>query len=312
MDSIVENSESANPRNSITLDTPINNDIKVNDDIKDNDDIHNKKDIIINIDKNLNTIRKEEKNNNQFNEEQFEKLLKNYKTIKNNLDNIQEDIDKLEKVHFNFVNNVENKLRFHEYGVYIDDIFYQIKLLKLEYSNQSNIQIHNINKMYKDFFRLYSKIVKKLISIHIENSNLTPLIDKKHVSDKIINEKKQYFSKIKIFNEISNDNYTIDDCECIYTELESRLDELVRTVDNIKNIINNVKEKYSEGLLLQTYLISLSGEKDKIVIEYNMFNRLLKSTLASHLDISTKYLNRTETISKEIINDTEKLERCGF
>jgi hypothetical protein len=177
----------------------------------------------------------------------------------------------------------------------------------MEYTNQMNIQMHNINKMYKDLYRLYYKVVKKLISIHIENSNLTPLIDKKHVNDKIVNEKKQYFSKIKIFNEISNDNYSIEDCECIYIELESRLDELVRTVDNINNIINNVKEKFSEGLLLQTYLISLKGEKDKIIIEYNMFHKILKSTLLSHLDISTKYFNRTSVISKEIVNDTEKI-----
>jgi hypothetical protein len=302
MDSIIEHLESDNPRrNSITLDEPP---------IFINTNIHNDDKTIINENQDL--IKRDEKNNNnQYNEEQFEKIVKNYKAIKNNLDNIHEDIEKLEKIHFNFVNNVENKLRFHEYGVYIDDIFYQIKLLKIEHNNQLNIHDNNLNKMYKDFFRLYSKIVKKLISIHIENSNLTPLIDKKHVTDKIVNEKKQYFSKIKIFNEISNDNYSIDDCECIYTELESRLDELVRTVDNIKNIINNVKEKYSEGLLLQTYLISLTGEKDKIIIEYNMFHRLLKSTLSSHLDISTKYLNRTETIAKEIINDTEKLNKMN-
>jgi hypothetical protein len=70
---------------------------------------------------------------------------------------------------------------------------------------------------------------------------------------------------------------------------------------------NNVKEKFSEGLLLQTYLISLKGEKDKIIIEYNMFHKILKSTLLSHLDISTKYFNRTSIISKEIVNDTEKI-----
>jgi hypothetical protein len=305
MDSIIEHLESDNSkRNSITLESHVsNNDPTVNNtpNIESTNDI-NLKPI------NFKDIKKgSELSKPRVNEEYFESILKNYKNIKSNLENINEDIEKLEKVHFNFVNNAENKLRFHEYGVYIDDIYYQIKLLKMEYTNQMNIQMHNINKMYKDLYRLYYKVVKKLISIHIENSNLTPLIDKKHVNDKIVNEKKQYFSKIKIFNEISNDNYSIEDCECIYIELESRLDELVRTVDNINNIINNVKEKFSEGLLLQTYLISLKGEKDKIIIEYNMFHKILKSTLLSHLDISTKYFNRTSVISKEIVNDTEKI-----
>jgi hypothetical protein len=236
MDSIIEHLESDNSkRNSVTLETHgVSNNVPI---VNNTPNIESTNDINLKPINFKDSKRGSELSKPRVNEEYFESILKNYKNIKSNLENINEDIEKLEKVHFNFVNNAENKLRFHEYGVYIDDIYYQIKLLKMEYTNQMNIQMHNINKMYKDLYRLYYKVVKKLISIHIENSNLTPLIDKKHVNDKIVNEKKQYFSKIKIFNEISNDNYSIEDCECIYIELESRLDELVRTVDNINNII---------------------------------------------------------------------------
>jgi hypothetical protein len=240
--------------------------------------------------------------------DQFNKIVKNYRDIQDNLANTNDDINKLEKVHVKFVSHAENKIRFHEYGTYIDDIYYQINLLKMEYNCQQTIQTNNINKLYKDLYRLYNKIVKKLISVRMENNNITMLIDKKHVLEKMQQEKKQFFTKVKKFDELSDAVFIVDDCVTLYNEVELRLQELMNSIQDITNAIKITEEQTTDGLLLQTFLISLQGEKEKTIIEHDVFEKLLNGILLSHIDISKKYLNRTNIISKEIINDTEKLK----
>lgn len=242
------------------------------------------------------------------NTKKFNKIIRNYKSIQDNLNNTYDDILKLEKIHYRFVSNAENKIRFHEYGTYIDDIFYQLRLLKIEYHSQLEIQNHNIGKLYKDLFRLYSKIIKKLISIKIENNNLTAMMDKKQIDDKIQSDRKQYFQKVKPFNEIADNYINLEDCSILYNELETRLGDLLNAIQDILNSIGIAEEQKLDGLLLQTYLISLNSEKEKSIIEREVFEKLLRGILISHIDISKKYLERTIKISKEIINDTEKIK----
>lgn len=233
----------------------------------------------------------------------FAKIIKNYKLVHENILNTYEDIQKLEKIHTRFVSNAENKMRFHEYGTYIDDIYFQIGQLNLEYNCQSLIQIQNINKFYKDLYRLYHKIVKKLVSIKFENgTQMTG--DKKFVMDKIRTEKKQFFSKVKPYSEINENHIQLEDCQIIYNEIEIRLSDLVNSINNIVDAIISVEEQKHEGVFLQTYLISLRSEKEKAEIEHNVYSKILLGILESHLQISNKYLDRTSQISKEIADDT--------
>jgi hypothetical protein len=237
------------------------------------------------------------------NSKKFNKIIKNYKQIHENIQNTFEDIQKLEKIHTKFVSNAENKMRFHEYGTYIDDIYFQIGQLNLEYNCQSQIQIQNINKFYKDLYRLYHKVVKKLVSIKFENGSIQMTGDKKFVLDKMRIEKKQFFSKVKPYSEIEENHIQLDDCLIIYNEIEVRLSDLVNSINNIVDAILNVEEQRHEGVFLQTYLISLRSEKEKAEIEHNVYSKILLGILESHLQISNKYLDRTSQISKEIADD---------
>jgi hypothetical protein len=240
------------------------------------------------------------------NSKKFTKIIRNYKSIQDNLDNIQEDILKLEKIHSLFVSQVENKIQFREYGSYIDDIFYQLKLLKMEYDCQNNIHKNNIVKLYKDLYRLYSKVIKKLISMKLENNN--QFIGMKDKNEKIHIDKIQYFQKIKPFNEIADNHINMDDCITLYKEFDFRINDIVNSIQDILKSIDIAEEQKFDGLLLQTYLISMNSEKEKALIEKEVFEKLLKGILLCHIDISNKYLERTNKISKEIINDSEKIK----
>lgn len=231
----------------------------------------------------------------------FHKIIQNYRLIQDNLNNTLEDIEKLEKVHHIFVSNAENKLRFHEYGTYVDDIYFQINLLKLEYQCQITIQHLNINKLYKDLFRLFNRLIKKLISMKFENAHGN---DFHKMKDRIQQERKNYFIKIKPFNEISENFIHIDECLVIYSEIDLRISDFQNAVDEMIQSIRDADEQRHDGVLLQTFLISLKSEKEKAEIEHYHYKKLLIGILNSHLEISNKYLERTTQISKEIINSS--------
>ena len=182
-------------------------------------------------------------------------------------------------------------------------------MLKLEYKCQEEIQNQNINKLYKDLFRLYNKIVQKVLSIKFENKqNNYNSTTSKEIKQKLFLERKPYYQKIKIYNEVTDNQINIDDCINLYTELESRLSDFLNSIQEIANSIMMAEEQKMDGLLLQTYLISLNSEKEKFLIEHEVFQKLLKGILANHMDVSNKYLERTINISKDIINDTEKIK----
>jgi hypothetical protein len=223
----------------------------------------------------------------------FHDILHNYKSIQTNIDNMQDDIEKLEKIHQKFVLNSENKLSFHEFSSYVDDIFYQINLLRTEHCCQTKIQLQNVNKFYKDLYRLFNRIVKKIISRKTEYKS----------AEKIIAERKNYFIKIKPFNEISENYIHIDECSILFTEIELRISEFCNTIQEISQSILNTEEQRHEGVLLSTFLISLKTEKEKAQIEHDHFKKLLIGILNSHLKISSKYLERTTQISQEVTND---------
>lgn len=243
--------------------------------------------------------KKKEKNPSNKAKKKFNEIIYNYKSTQENLNNIIMDIEKLDKIHNLFVSNAENKLRFHEYGIYVDDIYYQIKLLKIEYHCNNQIQFDNINKLYKDLYRLYNLLVKKLISMKFEINPYNSIVSLKV---KMNQERKNYLVKIKPYNEIADNHIHLDECIVLYNEIEQRTTEFQTGIYEILKSIKNVDEQNSEGVLLHTYLISLKSEKEKAEIEISHYQKLLMGILNSHLEMSSKYLKRTKIISEEVTN----------
>ena len=104
-------------------------------------------------------------------ENKFIKIQEYYDKINKNLENMSEDIDKLNNTHKYYLKSATDDIHFH-YSVYIDDIFFQKKILFIEYNCMHDIYHDNINKFYRDLYKLFNKIIKLLISIIYENNKL--------------------------------------------------------------------------------------------------------------------------------------------
>lgn len=270
----------------------------------------------------------------------FKNIYENYNIIIQQLNNIVHDIKKLETIHKIYISN--SQLDNLNYSTYIDDIKHQINIINREYEYLNDINTMNLNKFYRDLFKLYTKIVKILLNVYKENKDIiikiwnsnekvineTQEFKKfkktiKYISDttrssnvmisenKIIEEiKKKYFTGIKIFNELLTDNnFDLSDIETLNLELESRLNELLLSSELIKINLNDIKIKTDKGILGQTLIMDLTGKLEKIKVDYNIVLKLIESVFNIHTSISKKYKDLTIRISNEVSYDEDNSER---
>ena len=266
----------------------------------------------------------------------FNIIIANYKNILKNNTNICHDLKKLENIHGIYINS--GNLDMLNHSIYVDDIKHQIEIIKIEFEYISNIYQKNLNKLYRDLFKLYNKIVKNLMIIYKENKDIVIRIwnnnDKnntetsdfkklkkvlKIISDttktsgtyatesKIFEEiKKKYYSKIKLYDEMEiSHTYNLDDISLIYNELELRLIDLNLSKELVKINLLDVKNKTARGILGQTFIMDLNGKIERINIDYKINTKLLDSIMNIHLTISTKYKELSYTIANSVSYDED-------
>ena len=269
----------------------------------------------------------------------FKNIYDNYNIVIKQLNNIAHDIQKLENIHKLYISN--SQIDNVNYSIYIDDIKHQINIINAEYNYLNNVNNMNLNKFYRDLFKLYTKIVKILLNIYKENKDVIikiwnsneKIINEtnefkkfkkiiKYISDttrssniimpdnKIIEEiKKKYYNGIKIFNELEEQNFDLSDIEVLYTELETRLQDLSLSCELIKINLNDIKIKTDKGILGQTLVMDLTGKIEKIKVDYNIMLKLSESVLNIHYSLSRKYKDLTVKIANEVAYDEDSSDK---
>ena len=261
----------------------------------------------------------------------YKKIIENYKNYNANIRNINEDIKNLENIHHLYIRSVDTSAI--NYSVYIDDIKHQINLTRIEFEYINQIYLINIEKLYRDLFKLYNRVTKNLLSIFRENKDLIIKIWKsnekinyetqefrklkksiKLMSDnarsnnpttndnKIFEEiRKQYYLNIIIYNEMEKNHvYEIDDIIKLFDNLVKRIEELLLSCELIKINLIDIQTKTEKGILGQTFIMDLNGKKDRIKVDYNIIVKILESTITMHLNLSEKYSGVSKKISDEV------------
>jgi hypothetical protein len=268
----------------------------------------------------------------------YNKIIDNYKSIYTNLKDISEDIKVLEGVHNVYINSID--MSSLNYSIYVDDIKHQINITKNEYEYISKTFDMNIEKFYRDLFKLYNKITKIILTIFKENKDTivkiwnscekissetqefkklkkcirslsenvrspAPITNDMKIFDEI---KKQYYSHITIYNEISENKYSLEDVLSIYDNLTKRLNELFLSRELIKMNLIDIQNKTDKGVLGQTFVMDLNGKSDRINIDYSILVKILESIIGIHITLSDKYKNLAQTIADQVNYNEETSE----
>lgn len=261
----------------------------------------------------------------------YTKIIENYKSIYSSLKNILQDIKLLENIHNVYINSID--LTSLNYSIYVDDIKHQITITELEYDYINNIYNLNVEKLYRDLFKLYNKLTKIILTIFKENKDTVikiwnscekingetdefkklkksirtlsenirspvPIISDNKIFEEI---KKQYYSNIKIYDELDNNiKYSIEDVTNIYDKLILRLNDLNLSKELIKMNLLDIKNKTNKGVIGQTFIMDLRGKSDKINVDYNISIKILESIISIHLCLSDKFKIMAETIAEQV------------
>lgn len=258
-------------------------------------------------------------------------IIENYKSIYSSLKNILQDIKLLENIHNVYINSID--LTSLNYSIYVDDIKHQITITEIEYDYINNIYNINVEKLYRDLFKLYNKLTKIILNIFEENKDTVIKIWKscekingeteefkklkksiRSLSENIrspvpiINDnkifkeiKKQYYVNIKIYDELDNNiKYLIDDVINIFNKLIQRLNDLNLSKELIKMNLLDIKNKTNKGVIGQTFIMDLKGKSDKISVDYNISLKILESIISIHLSLSNKFKNMAERIAEQV------------
>jgi hypothetical protein len=294
--------------------------------MSDNEELQN------NLDKNtLNDIKKL----NQI----YQNIIDNYKSYNDNIKNVNEDIKKLESVHHIYINSAD--MSSLNYSIYVDDIKHQINITRIEYDYINSIYIMNIEKLYRDLFKLYNRITKILLIIFKDNRDIiikiwkssdkinyeshdfkklkksikslsdnsrsnNPLSNDNRIFDEI---KKQYYYDLKIYNELEdNKDFDLNDIIKINTYLVRRIEELYLSRELIQINLLDIQTKTEKGLLGQTFVMDLNGKSDRIKVDYNIMIKLYESILDIHLSLAEKYNNKSKIIAEQVNYDEDSNE----
>lgn len=271
--------------------------------------------------------------------QKYQNIIDNYKTYNNNVKNVNEDIKKLEGVHQIYINSAD--MSSLNYSIYVDDIKHQINITRIEYDYINNIYIMNIEKLYRDLFKLYNRITKLLLTIFKDNRDIIIKIWKssdkinyeshdfkklkksiKSLSDnsrsnnplsndnKIFDEiKKQYYYDLKIYNELEdNKGFDLNDIVKINGCLVKRIEELYLSRELIQINLLDIQTKTEKGLLGQTFVMDLNGKSDRIKVDYNIMIKIYESILNIHLSLAEKYNNKSRIIAEQVNYDEDTNE----
>lgn len=248
----------------------------------------------------------------------FNKIYNYYNKTDENLKNMSIDLEKLNNTHLFYIKSINeentntyiNSNNFH-YSVYIDDIFYQKKILTMEYECMLNINNFNIDKFYRDLYKLYLKIIKLLVNVIHENNKLVTKINDidniKNNVESIEDIRKKFLSDIKIYKEFDsiNQKFSYDDIKKIFNAINKRNTNINDYIKDIHKHILIVDKKVNKGMLIETFKISFNGNIESLGLEHNLYIKIFESIITNHYNISKKYYIRTKNISDEITFDED-------
>lgn len=219
-------------------------------------------------------------------------IIKHYKLLENYIENIYNDIKNINELHTNLLNTFDKREIFNQYGIYIDDIYFQKNFILREVKHIENLKSFIIRKLYADLFHLYQKIIKRFININNETNNISII--------------KKYYTEhnIRIFNELDFITiYKFKDIENISTHINNYI-SLIKNIHNdmISNI-NIMNTKIENGYNMGSFVIAYSSEMNKLNEDIITFEKILQHTIKTNYNILNKLITRAKCIANEVSDD---------
>lgn len=229
--------------------------------------------------------------------QKIETTILNYKYLDVYITDIYEDIKNIVDTHTSLYTSINRKEHYYQYGVYIDDIYFQKNVMLKEIQHIENLRGMSIRKLYADLFRLYQRVIKKYLELLKDNDNAGSL--------------KKYYTElnIKIFNEL--DIITIYK----YRDIENIAQHLIIHIGYIENMkidmmknMEIMKEKMNFGYNVGSFILAYSGEVMKLEMDIRILREMYDMILNINERMLIKMLKRSKLLANEVSDNKKEYE----
>lgn len=216
----------------------------------------------------------------------------------------------------------EDKERGFDVGSSLETLEFQKSSLEIDLQFFINMKQVYIEKLYGDVFKYLESIIESALSIEDIPKDTTaenvrkrkfrgvtpyppPMIPNPHAYDVDNN---------KIENEPESivDPFVTYDLQGVFTLINvvvANLTELAEDIGSFDAKIADAKEKEKRGFSVGNLLMNLTGQKEKLEIEYSSNIKRIDTFLAQNKNFSEKCLKRIQLISSEIVTKEEMVDQ---
>jgi len=216
----------------------------------------------------------------------------------------------------------EDKERGFDVGSSLETLEFQKSSLEIDLQFFINMKQVYIEKLYGDVFKYLESIIESALSIEDIPKDTTaenvkkrkfrgvtpyppPMIPNPHAYDVDNN---------KIENEPESivDPFVTYDLQGVFTLINvvvANLTELAEDIGSFDAKIADAKEKEKRGFSVGNLLMNLTGQKEKLEIEYSSNIKRIDTFLSQNKNFSEKCLKRIQLISSEIVTKEEMADQ---
>ena len=212
----------------------------------------------------------------------------------------------------------EDKERGFDVGSSLETLEFQKSSLEIDLQFFVNMKQVYIEKLYGDVYKYLESIIDSALAIEDIPKDSTkdsikkrkfrgvnpfpaPKVPNPHAYDMDNN-------RIETEPELIADPFVTYDLQGVFTLINvvvANLTELAEDIGSFDGKIANAKEKEKRGFSVGNLLMNLTGQKEKLEIEYSSNIKRIDTFLEQNKKFSEKCLKRIQLISSEIVTKEE-------
>lgn len=212
----------------------------------------------------------------------------------------------------------EDKERGFDVGSSLETLEFQKSSLEIDLQFFVNMKQVYIEKLYGDVYKYLESIIDSALAIEdIPKDSTRDTIKKRKFrgvnpfpAPKISNPHAYDIENNRIESEpeLIPDPFVTYDLQGVFTLINvvvANLTELAEDIGSFDGKIANAKEKEKRGFSVGNLLMNLTGQKEKLEIEYSSNIKRIDTFLDQNKKFSEKCLKRIQLISSEIVTKEE-------
>ena len=212
----------------------------------------------------------------------------------------------------------EDKERGFDVGSSLETLEFQKSSLEIDLQFFVNMKQVYIEKLYGDVYKYLESIIDSALAIEdIPKDSTRDSIKKRKFrgvnpfpAPKISNPHAYDIENNRIESEpeLIPDPFVTYDLQGVFTLINvvvANLTELAEDIGSFDGKIANAKEKEKRGFSVGNLLMNLTGQKEKLEIEYSSNIKRIDTFLDQNKKFSEKCLKRIQLISSEIVTKEE-------